>query len=450
MAHILRTEGHILRYLFLSSILLFAVVSPASGATRIWHEDCEDTVYTEHFLEDTYGSGVQSYWDEMKADIAQSDTSYAGSYSMTYSPFSTGNPHAVIGYGNTVSGSNLSGFNFQDVSARYLYFRWYQKWEGDWPESGGSPCGLNKIVYLNYNGAGDFACWFSKTGDSGFALDLRRGDDYNGLNILNGGGGMVYASSAENTSDGNWHKFEIFIDVGTTGDGNGSIWVAVNDTKIFDYSDLTFNATISSNPMEYGGIPSNVSGCSDVFVPDDAQTYLDDLEIYTLTGPTDIPGSGPSADFAGTPLSGAAPLSVAFSDSSTNTPTKWHWDFGDAAADTSALQNPTFEYDTAGTYTVALTAYNADGSDTETKVGYVTVGAPAITGLSASVSTGTLTASWDDDGAASWTIEAHPATGQSYSIWRQTNSASFPVGATAYDVTVDSPDSSPATTSTGG
>ncbi len=80
----------------------------------------------------------------------------------------------------------------------------------------------------------------------------------------------------------------------------------------------------------------------------------------------------PVADFVGTPLSGATPLSVAFTDLSTNSPTSWAWNFGDG--NTSVLQNPTNIYGTAGTYTVSLTATNVIGFDTMTKPNYITVG----------------------------------------------------------------------------
>ena len=79
----------------------------------------------------------------------------------------------------------------------------------------------------------------------------------------------------------------------------------------------------------------------------------------------------PVADFTGTPTSGETPLSVAFTDLSTNTPTSWLWNFGDGFL--SAVQNPTHVYETAGVYTVVLKATNAGGFDVKTRTGYVTV-----------------------------------------------------------------------------
>ena len=79
----------------------------------------------------------------------------------------------------------------------------------------------------------------------------------------------------------------------------------------------------------------------------------------------------PVADFSGTPTSGLKPVTVYFTDSSTNSPTSWSWTFGDSS--TSTAQNPSHTYTSAGTYTVALTATNAGGNNTCTKSNYITV-----------------------------------------------------------------------------
>jgi len=82
----------------------------------------------------------------------------------------------------------------------------------------------------------------------------------------------------------------------------------------------------------------------------------------------------PTADFSATPLTGTAPLLVAFSDNSTDGPTNWSWSFGDGNA--SSAQNPSHTYTAAGTYSVTLTVSNADGSDSLTRTDYIVVNDP--------------------------------------------------------------------------
>ncbi|HPF69247.1 MAG TPA: PKD domain-containing protein, partial [Candidatus Krumholzibacteria bacterium] len=97
-----------------------------------------------------------------------------------------------------------------------------------------------------------------------------------------------------------------------------------------------------------------------------------------VAGGGGVVGTPPVAAFAGSPTSGTAPLAVAFTDQSTGSPTSWAWTFGDGG--TATTQNPSHTYATAGVYTVSLTVTNADGSDTETRSGYVTVTNPSTGG----------------------------------------------------------------------
>jgi PKD repeat protein len=94
-----------------------------------------------------------------------------------------------------------------------------------------------------------------------------------------------------------------------------------------------------------------------------------------------VPSSGgvlePVSAFSGTPLSGSSPLSVVFTDSSTNSPTSWLWEKNDGGGwvdfdGTPDAQNPTEDFD-AGTWSVRLTASNAGGTDVEEKTDYVEV-----------------------------------------------------------------------------
>jgi monoamine oxidase len=92
-------------------------------------------------------------------------------------------------------------------------------------------------------------------------------------------------------------------------------------------------------------------------------------EVDTQIGgpPTSHP---PVSSFSASPSSGTETLTVNFTDQSSQSPTSWLWSFGDAV--TSTLPNPSHDY-AEGTYTVSLTATNADGSDVHTITDYITV-----------------------------------------------------------------------------
>ena len=94
------------------------------------------------------------------------------------------------------------------------------------------------------------------------------------------------------------------------------------------------------------------------------------------------------ADFAGSPTSGNAPLTVDFTDLSSGRPTAWEWDFGDGG--TSSEQNPSHTYLLAGVYTPSMTATDAYESDTEIKTDYITVGVPGVAAFSATPTEGIM------------------------------------------------------------
>jgi len=79
----------------------------------------------------------------------------------------------------------------------------------------------------------------------------------------------------------------------------------------------------------------------------------------------------PEPSFGANPVSGTAPLQVNFTDTSSNSPSSWLWDFGDGG--TSTLQHPSHTYTAQGTYSVSLTAGNVIGSNTLTQTDLITV-----------------------------------------------------------------------------
>jgi len=99
------------------------------------------------------------------------------------------------------------------------------------------------------------------------------------------------------------------------------------------------------------------------------------------------------ADFVSDIVTGVEDLTVFFTDRSTSPEgiISWAWYFnGDDVID-SVEQNPTFTYETPGSYTVVLTAYEADGDyDTAAKEQYITVEeSKPITAFTATPLTGT-------------------------------------------------------------
>jgi len=142
--------------------------------------------------------------------------------------------------------------------------------------------------------------------------------------------------------------------------GPGSLSAAGNATTL-GAAEITFTPT--------GAGTTNISAT------------VDDQTVYTLVTVILNP---PAAAFTGTPTAGAPPLTVTFTETSTNSPTTWNWSFGDGTwfnTTNVAAKDPVHTYLTAGTYTVSLTASNADGPGTLTRAGYITVtAAPAPPG----------------------------------------------------------------------
>ena len=101
--------------------------------------------------------------------------------------------------------------------------------------------------------------------------------------------------------------------------------------------------------------------------------HVDDIDfVYTVVPPPVGGGTlAPTANFTASSRSGVAPLPVAFTDTTVGSPTSWVWSFGDTG--TSTAQNPSYTYNTTGTYTVSLIASNAGGSSSITKSNYITV-----------------------------------------------------------------------------
>lgn len=149
-------------------------------------------------------------------------------------------------------------------------------------------------------------------------------------------------------------------------------------------NDTVVMFTIISGPgsLSAAGNATTLGAAEITFTPAGVGTTnisatVDGQTVYTLVTVILTPSV---AAFTGTPTAGAPPLTVMFNETSTNSPTTWNWSFGDGSVwfntTIAAQRNATHTYAAAGTYTVSLIASNADGPDTLTRAGYITVAAP--------------------------------------------------------------------------
>ncbi len=152
-----------------------------------------------------------------------------------------------------------------------------------------------------------------------------------------------------------------------------------------------------------------------------------------------VVGTKPAADFSADQTSGPSPLTVNFTDASTNGPTSWSWDFGDpssGANNTSTDQNPSHTYASDGAYTVKLTATNAAGSNTATKTGYIVVGTTPAASFTADQTSGAapLTVNFSDTSAnnpTSWSWDfGDPASGGANTSTQQNPAHTYNAGGT--------------------
>jgi len=126
-------------------------------------------------------------------------------------------------------------------------------------------------------------------------------------------------------------------------------------------------------------------------------TYSNELSIY-------VPYAAPTVNFSVSPISGAAPLNVTFTNTTTGQVTNWAWNFGDGT--TSTAQNPTHIYSTAGTYRPVLTATGPGGSASKTaataiSVGTTTATAPSLGTVSNTQALGLVAAYGFNEGSGS-------------------------------------------------
>lgn len=206
------------------------------------------------------------------------------------------------------------------------------------------------------------------------------------VRFLNRSGGAIVALNIDYTGE-QWR-------VGGNGAANNTLQMqfslnGVNFTPLGSAFD--FNTPVdsgSASALNGNSAANRITGIGDTFVPASPiannQTFylrwadadnssadngmaVDDFVIsFTVSNG---PPSATLADFVANVTSGLAPLTVNFTNLSTNA-TSYAWDFGDG--NSSVFANPVNTYSNAGAYSVTLTAFGPGGTNTVTFPNYIT------------------------------------------------------------------------------
>lgn len=147
--------------------------------------------------------------------------------------------------------------------------------------------------------------------------------------------------------------------------------VTANFTPTVDGLTVIFDNTSTGNPTAYAwdfgdGRQSNERDPVHTYsAPGDyvVRLTVSDATSQDSQSQTVNVRNEPLADFSFTKDG----LRVLFADRSSGDPTEWTWDFGDGSTP-NTTQNPSHTYGAAGSYRVVLTATNAEGSDTRSRV----------------------------------------------------------------------------------
>lgn len=250
----------------------------------------------------------------------------------------------------------------------------------DFPVTAGafdtSPNGNYDVFVAQLNPTGDTLAYSSFIGGSSY--DMGRG-------IAIDGSGTVYVTGETHSSD--FPVTSSALDTTFNG-GSADAFVVKLDTSD---SRLVYSSFLGGTGVDGGQGDIAVGGSGLVYVSGSTTS----LDFPTTSGAYDTSHNGgydafaismdiappgfvaPSATFTASPLTGAAPLEVHFTDQSTGDIVAWTWHFGDGGI--SGARHPLHVYEFPGTYTVSLTVSGPAGSDTETKTNYINVSSSAKT-----------------------------------------------------------------------
>jgi PKD repeat protein len=146
----------------------------------------------------------------------------------------------------------------------------------------------------------------------------------------------------------------------------------------------------------------------------------------------------PVADFSASPTNGAVPLYVIFTDQSTGYIDTWAWDVDNNGSTDSTEQNPSFVYNSPGTYTVTLTVTGPGGGIVKGKIDYILVKAEPLADFSASPTSGCapLSVTFTDESTGtidSWAWDFETDSTEQNPVFTYNNAGTYTVKLTVTD-----------------
>lgn len=157
------------------------------------------------------------------------------------------------------------------------------------------------------------------------------------------------------------------------GSANEGIYIGM-DVGVY-YTDNTMTSWINYST----GLPNTPVA--------DMEIYAGSMKLFAATYGRGVysvdayssPTSAPVSAFTVSTANPCEGVAITFTDQSTNLPNSWAWTFQSGIPTTSATQNPSVTFATAGTYTVSLTATNSFGTGSTITQTITILPSPSIT-----------------------------------------------------------------------
>jgi PKD repeat protein len=353
-------------------------------------------------LDPTTGTGVA----QLRANISVSNVKFTElSLFPNLSAASTSAPFITQLYSNDyleltnlgTAGTDLSGFSVEFHIANTLYSMTFP--EGTVPDTGktmviriGTDTGEILDPSQNFFGINGPKNMMDTTTKAGFILKNRIGEvvdafaingfefpassgvtisKWYGENLMVGSApGLTRKTPTDHNSSADWSQLNSLYLPGM-GIQNSSLYAILDMPQV--YWQLPSGATLFGESISFPMSSPGVQGFSMLVNdgPYSANGFASVEAVTSLANP-------PVADFTADNVTPLQYAPVTFTDLSSENPTTWSWNFSPATftyinGTTASSQNPQVKFNAGGTYTVSLTVTNSGGSDTETKVSYITV-----------------------------------------------------------------------------